>query len=115
MIRRPPRSTLFPYTTLFRSTPQPEGQPTYPGNQGGTNWYSPSFSQRTGLFYVSAWEDYASIYAPASSQYKEGTNFVGGGPRNLTAGPGAPGLGPAAINTGTQAARHHAAIPAHPP
>src|SRR3712207_8042468 len=26
MIRRPPRSTLFPYTTLFRSNPQvPEG------------------------------------------------------------------------------------------
>src|SRR3712207_9116976 len=23
MIRRPPRSTLFPYTTLFRSTPLP--------------------------------------------------------------------------------------------
>src|SRR3712207_8196093 len=23
MIRRPPRSTLFPYTTLFRSQPQP--------------------------------------------------------------------------------------------
>src|SRR5258708_25758951 len=23
MIRRPPRSTLFPYTTLFRSDPQP--------------------------------------------------------------------------------------------
>src|SRR2546425_7462158 len=23
MIRRPPRSTLFPYTTLFRSVPQP--------------------------------------------------------------------------------------------
>src|SRR2546427_7295085 len=25
MIRRPPRSTLFPYTTLFRSWGQPEG------------------------------------------------------------------------------------------
>src|SRR3712207_7859815 len=25
MIRRPPRSTLFPYTTLFRSHPDPEG------------------------------------------------------------------------------------------
>src|SRR5258708_27243003 len=25
MIRRPPRSTLFPYTTLFRSTPGPLG------------------------------------------------------------------------------------------
>src|SRR2546422_7194471 len=24
MIRRPPRSTLFPYTTLFRSTPDPQ-------------------------------------------------------------------------------------------
>src|SRR5258708_22258781 len=24
MIRRPPRSTLFPYTTLFRSVPSPE-------------------------------------------------------------------------------------------
>src|SRR3712207_7885099 len=25
MIRRPPRSTLFPYTTLFRSRPHPVG------------------------------------------------------------------------------------------
>src|SRR3712207_8455372 len=24
MIRRPPRSTLFPYTTLFRSGPEPQ-------------------------------------------------------------------------------------------
>src|SRR3712207_7211993 len=29
MIRRPPRSTLFPYTTLFRShTPPPAGGPS---------------------------------------------------------------------------------------
>jgi len=27
MIRRPPRSTLFPYTTLFRSTTLATGQP----------------------------------------------------------------------------------------
>src|SRR2546427_8447588 len=27
MIRRPPRSTLFPYTTLFRSQHQAPGQP----------------------------------------------------------------------------------------
>src|SRR5256885_3451116 len=31
MIRRPPRSTLFPYTTLFRSG----GIPVYPGHLGG--------------------------------------------------------------------------------
>src|SRR5215471_8289126 len=28
MIRRPPRSTLFPYTTLFRSRPAPAPAPT---------------------------------------------------------------------------------------
>src|SRR3712207_8148613 len=27
MIRRPPRSTLFPYTTLFRSAPLARGRP----------------------------------------------------------------------------------------
>src|SRR3712207_7846533 len=27
MIRRPPRSTLFPYTTLFRSSFTPDGMP----------------------------------------------------------------------------------------
>src|SRR2546430_11749869 len=27
MIRPPPKSTLFPYTTLFRSTPHPPKQP----------------------------------------------------------------------------------------
>src|SRR2546426_3679472 len=27
MIRRPPRSTLFPYTTLFRSLGLPDGRP----------------------------------------------------------------------------------------
>src|SRR3712207_4386005 len=29
MIRRPPRSTLFPYTTLFRSPEQPVGGPLH--------------------------------------------------------------------------------------
>src|SRR2546422_3213541 len=28
MIRRPPRSTLFPYTTLFRSLPDPGEDPS---------------------------------------------------------------------------------------
>src|SRR5690606_39343409 len=28
--RRPPTPTLFPYTTLFRSTRRPKGRPTHP-------------------------------------------------------------------------------------
>src|SRR5260221_9879061 len=42
MIRRPPRSTLFPYTTLFRSLCTRNER----GKQGGWNvrsWYSLSF------------------------------------------------------------------------
>src|SRR2546430_13554322 len=37
MIRRPPRSTLFPYTTLFRSTwsPPPPRSRTTPARTGG--------------------------------------------------------------------------------
>src|SRR3989449_11459272 len=31
MIRRPPRSTLFPYTTLFRSRVVPRDVPSYAG------------------------------------------------------------------------------------
>src|SRR2546422_11429641 len=41
MIRRPPRSTLFPYTTLFRS--QLRGlQPVYPGERlsAGLDWWN---------------------------------------------------------------------------
>src|SRR5438876_2684063 len=38
MLRRPPRSTLFPYTTLFRSTVSEalwKSRPTIAGNVGG--------------------------------------------------------------------------------
>src|SRR2546427_2031815 len=33
MIRRPPRSTLFPYTTLFRSLPRPPRKASGPGGR----------------------------------------------------------------------------------
>src|SRR3712207_8678036 len=39
MIRRPPRSTLFPYTTLFRSSAFPDAPPRL----------TPSASTRTGM------------------------------------------------------------------
>ena len=32
----------------------------YPGTQGGTNWYPPSYSPRTGLFYVTTWDNYSA-------------------------------------------------------
>ncbi len=74
-------------------TPQPEGMPTYPGNQGGTNWYPPSFSPRTGLFYFSAWEDYATIYRAEEAEYEPGRAFLGGGFSVLAPVQGAPTIG----------------------
>ncbi len=74
-------------------TPQPEGMPTYPGNQGGTNWYPPSYSPRTGYFYFAAWENYASIYRPEESEYVPGRAFLGGGFSVLAPAPGAPTIG----------------------
>src|SRR6266446_7461101 len=49
MIRRPPRSTLFPYTTLFRSLPRPEALPhdAVVDSQGFV-WYSDFGSQYLG-------------------------------------------------------------------
>jgi alcohol dehydrogenase (cytochrome c) len=74
-------------------TPQPSGMPTWPGNQGGTNWYPPSFSPRTGLFYFSAWENYSTIYRREQATYAPGGNYTGGGPGPNTPVPGAPSVG----------------------
>jgi alcohol dehydrogenase (cytochrome c) len=43
-------------------TPQPAGMPTFPGVNGGTDWYPPAFNPRTGLFYFTIWENYAAVY-----------------------------------------------------
>src|SRR2546422_2076944 len=64
MIRRPPRSTLFPYTTLFRSLlwewkVRKYALPTDLGLQGsvycpnGVN-ATPAFDRRTGILYTNA-------------------------------------------------------------
>lgn len=98
-------------------TPQPAGMPTYPGNQGGTNWYPPSFSPRTGLFYFTAWEDYATIYRPEEAEYVPGRAFLGGGFDVLTPVPGAPGVGigrTSPINNWTDAVGHAVVLAIEP-
>jgi alcohol dehydrogenase (cytochrome c) len=100
-----------------QQTPQPPGEPTYPGNQGGTNWYSPSFSPRTQLFYVSAWEGYAAIYRKQQQDYVAGRNFGGGGFTVLTPVPGAPAVRigrSTPINNWTDAVGHGAVIAIDP-
>src|SRR5256885_9886581 len=44
MIRRPPRSTLFPYTTLFRSSPCPRSN----WQTAARRWTAPPLRKRHG-------------------------------------------------------------------
>jgi alcohol dehydrogenase (cytochrome c) len=92
-------------------TPQPPGATTWPGQQGGTNWFSPSYSPRTGLFYVSTWENFGGVYRSQESEYKPGSNFMGGGFRATPPAPNAPvppNIRRGPINTWTDAAAHGA-------
>src|SRR6266581_5078842 len=96
-------------------TPQPDNGPTFPGVQGGTNWYSPSYSPRTGLFYVSAWEDYASVFVKEEQKYQEGQRFVGGRPKTpIPGGQNIPSLKRGPINVWTEAVGHGAVVAIDP-
>ncbi|HWN39315.1 MAG TPA: PQQ-dependent dehydrogenase, methanol/ethanol family [Gammaproteobacteria bacterium] len=98
-------------------TPQPPGAPTWPGNQGGTNWYSPSFSPRTELFYLSAWVDYASYFRREQQEFELGRNYAGGGHRVVTPVPDSPGVAigrRTPINNWTDAIAHGEVIALDP-
>jgi len=66
--------------------PTREGALIAPGNQGGTNWYSPSYSPQTGLFYIPSWVNYTSLYVKQDAEYVEGRTFGGGAPRTTVPG-----------------------------
>ena len=93
-------------------TRQPPGLPTYPGIQGGSNWYSPSYSSRTKLMYVSTWDGNAHIFGGTPVVYESGRDFTGrrnqtfvptpGDPtRNIPGAPGLPNLRRGPINNWT--------------
>ena len=53
----------------------------FPGTQGGTNWYPPSYSPRTGLFYVPTWDNYSSRSAKYPvGEWIEGKRYTGSTP-----------------------------------
>jgi alcohol dehydrogenase (cytochrome c) len=63
--------------------PTPAGTLVYPGNQGGTNWYPPSFSPATGLFYIPAWENTSQtyVYGEEPPDFHDGQGFAGPFPK----------------------------------
>jgi alcohol dehydrogenase (cytochrome c) len=98
-------------------TPQPAGATTWPGQQGGTNWYSPSYSPRTGLFYIPAWENFGGVFRSQEVEYRPGGGFTGGGYRTTPPVPDAavpPNIRRGPINTWTDAIAHGAIIAMDP-
>jgi alcohol dehydrogenase (cytochrome c) len=96
-------------------TPQGPDRITYPGVQGGTNWYSPSYSPSTQLFYVSAWENYGSVFKPEETEFIEGVRFVGGTPASPIPGiANLPGIRRGPINNWTEALGSGAVIAIDP-
>ena len=67
--------------------PTKDGTLVYPGNQGGTNWYNPSFSPATGLFYIPSWENSSSLYRKGEDppEFHDGQSFTGTGPARTSA------------------------------
>ncbi len=62
--------------------PTEKGNLVYPSLQGATNWFSPSYSEATGLFYVSV-REMGSLYFKSETPYKPGQYFMGGGEQLL--------------------------------
>jgi len=96
-------------------TPQGSENVTYPGVQGGTNWYSPSYSPSTQLFYLSAWENYGSVFRAEETEYIEGVRFIGGFPGSPLAGiANLPGIRRGPINNWTEALGNGAVLAIDP-
>jgi alcohol dehydrogenase (cytochrome c) len=68
--------------TIAGTEASTQGPVVYPGLHGGTNWFSPSFSPRTGLFYVSTRDEGTRFYI-APAPYRPGATFTGGGPAGI--------------------------------
>jgi alcohol dehydrogenase (cytochrome c) len=64
---------------LPNTAPSTEGTYIWPGVQGATNWYSPSYSPLTKFFYLSYWEN-RSIYRKGEQKYTAGNRYIGSVP-----------------------------------
>ena len=60
--------------------PTYEGILVSPPIVGATNWYSPGYSQQTGLFYVTSFDGEQEFFK-RDEDYEEGERFTGGGGR----------------------------------
>src|SRR2546427_11227068 len=77
MIRRPPRSTLFPYTTLFRSPNEP-ARFTALADQAWTAWDTWLVDPQNGYMSLVANQE-GPLSSPSAIQWRYPPGLVGGG------------------------------------
>ncbi len=80
-----------------------------PTSQGGTNWYPPSYSPRTGLFYLGVWDNYGGVSPKGDpGPWIEGRRYTGTGQA-----PGGPGVAAAGRGGAPAGGRGSARAPAN--
>jgi alcohol dehydrogenase (cytochrome c) len=67
--------------------PTPVGKRVCPGVVGGTNWFSPSYSPDTGLFYVMTLEQ-CDLYTSSARPFIKGQNYDGTAAEAIPSEPG---------------------------
>lgn len=80
--------------------PTPEGNRVCPSVVGATNWFSPSYHPRNGLFFVIALEQ-CSIYFSSVQGYQKARGFEGTGASSTPGEPGQKVLRAIEVETGT--------------
>jgi alcohol dehydrogenase (cytochrome c) len=88
--------------------PTAKGVLVFPNLFGATNWYSPSYSPRTRLFYVPTWQDSSMEVVKMGGEFAPGQRYMGGFGRG-----GAP-LRRASINTPTETSSYGAVLAIDP-
>ena len=68
---------------LPNTEPTEEGTLVYPSLQGATNWFSPSYSPQTNMFYVAV-REMGAYYFKTDVDYEPGQPFMGGGEQALS-------------------------------
>jgi alcohol dehydrogenase (cytochrome c) len=72
---------------LPNQDPSPQGTRVCPSQDGATNWFSPSYSPQTGLYYVQTFEKCSEYRTSPQGPWESGKTYLGGSQRILQENP----------------------------
>ena len=72
---------------LPNQDPAPQGTRVCPSQDGATNWFSPSYSPQTGLYYVQTFEKCSEYRTAPQGPWESGKTYLGGSQRILQENP----------------------------